>query len=580
MNQSVYIIVLNWNGKDLTLDCLESLTKVLYGNYKIIVVDNGSIDDSVSAIKLKYPNVDILRIDSNIGYAAGNNAGFEFIKNKNNDYVIFLNNDTIVDENFIEPLVRPLINKSEVGQTVPKIFYANDKNRIWYAGGKVNKWLGLVYHNGIRKKDSIKYSESQSTDYATGCCFCTRYKDFEEIGGFDTSFPMYGEDVDLSLRIRSYEKNILYAPNSIIWHKVSASVGGELSILKIKRKILGLIKIFNKHTNFLQKITIGISWIISIPYQLLKFVYLIIKKLKMIQQLIIRLQRIRVNLRRFGIINTIKYLVKNVIVKRPVNQINYYLKRKKYPQNIIFITSLPKSGSTWLSNMCAGLDGFDLFAPMKWNTYISTKWDDSRWDLDTDTFKEFINKLAVVRGHTWALPNNIDVLGQTELKYLIGVRDPRDKLISEYWHSRNFPGHWAHELAHEQTIEEFISYKLESGEFEKETLNWIRNWLKKRDKKKSIIIRYEDLLIDPKVVLEKIFMFLDFKIEQKKIENIIAKYSFDKITGRKRGKSDDTKFVRKGVSGEWKTIFSKEQKLLFSKIGEDVIKKIEYKPTF
>ena len=280
MNPLVYIIILNWNGKDHTLDCLESLTKVLYDNYKILVVDNGSIDDSVSTITLKYPIVDILQIDSNIGYAAGNNAGFEHAKKQNPMYIIFLNNDTIVDEKFIEPLVKPLIDKSEVQQTVPKIFYANDKNRIWYAGGKVNKWLGLVYHNGIRKKDSIKYSESQPTDYATGCCFCMRYQDFKKIGGFDDTFPMYGEDVDLSLRIRSYGKIILYAPNSIIWHKVSSSVGGELSILKIKRKILGLIKLFSKHADFLQKITIGLSWIISIPYQLLKFIYLIIKNKK------------------------------------------------------------------------------------------------------------------------------------------------------------------------------------------------------------------------------------------------------------------------------------------------------------
>ncbi len=299
----------------------------------------------------------------------------------------------------------------------------------------------------------------------------------------------------------------------------------------------------------------------------------------MIHWLKIRLQRVQVNFHRFGFLKTLIYLFKNIVIKRPINQINYYLKRKKYPQNIIFITSLPKSGSTWLSNMCSGLDGFDLFAPMKWNTYISKKWDDSRWDLDIDTFNEFKNKLAIIRGHTWALSNNIDVLGQAELKYLIGVRDPRDKLISEYWHSRNFPGHWAHELAHEQSIEEFISYKLESGEFEKETLNWVRNWLKKRDMKKSIIIRYEDMLTNSYTVLEKIFNFLDFKIEQSTIKNIIEKNSFDKIAGRSRGESDNTKFVRKGVSGEWEAIFNNEQKSSFSKIGEDVIKNLGYIPT-
>ena len=83
MNPLVYIIILNWNGRDLTLDCLKSLTKVQYDNYKILVVDNGSSDDSVKTIRNKFPNVEILQLESNIGYAAGNNAGFEFIKNQN-----------------------------------------------------------------------------------------------------------------------------------------------------------------------------------------------------------------------------------------------------------------------------------------------------------------------------------------------------------------------------------------------------------------------------------------------------------------------------------------------------------------
>ena len=278
MNPLVYIIILNWNGRDLALDCIKSLVKVQYDNYKILVVDNGSTDDSASVIIDMFPKVEILQLDKNIGYAAGNNVGFENIKNENPEYVIFLNNDTTVDPNFIEPLVKPLIEDSMMSQTVPKIFYAKERERIWHAGGKVNLWLGLVYHKGIRKFDAEIYKDSKNTDYATGCCFCMRYKDYNELGGFDTSFPMYGEDVDLSLRIRDRGKKILYVPDSNIWHKVSASVGGELSIQKLKRKILGLMKLFSKHANIIQKITITLSWIFSIPYQLSKFIYLIIKK--------------------------------------------------------------------------------------------------------------------------------------------------------------------------------------------------------------------------------------------------------------------------------------------------------------
>ena len=278
MNPLVYILILNWNEKDLTIDCLKSLANVIYDNYKILIVDNGSNDNSVNMIKNQYPNVEILQLEKNVGYAAGNNAGFDHIKNNNPGYVIYLNNDTIVDPNFIEPLVKPLMENSGIYQSVPKIFYADYPNTIWYAGGKVNLWLGLVSHKGIRKEDNNSFNQLEYIDYATGCCFCMRYDDYDKLGGFDTSFPMYGEDVDLSLRIRVMGKKVLFVPKSQIWHKVSASIGGELSIIKLKRKLRGLIKLFCKHTSVIQKITIALMWIISIPYQLIKLIYLFITK--------------------------------------------------------------------------------------------------------------------------------------------------------------------------------------------------------------------------------------------------------------------------------------------------------------
>lgn len=255
MNSLVYIVILNWNGSSLIIDCLKSLAKVEHDNYKILVVDNGSTDDSVKVIKKEYPDIEILQLDSNIGYAAGNNAGFELLKNKNPKYIIFLNNDTIVDKYFIEPLIKPLQINSEIGQTVPKIYYADKIDRIWYAGGKVNLWLGLVYHEGIRKKDTAALMKAKFTDYATGCCFAMRYKDFSELHGFDTNFPMYGEDVDLSMRVKASGKNILFEPSSMIWHKVSASIGGELSINKMLKKINGLRILFSKYSSSSQKIS-------------------------------------------------------------------------------------------------------------------------------------------------------------------------------------------------------------------------------------------------------------------------------------------------------------------------------------
>ena len=246
MAGSVNLFVLNWNGRDLTLDCLSSLEKVIYPNVKIHIIDNGSSDNSVVSIRNKFPDYEIIELAENHGFAKGNNAGFQSVKQKA-DYTIFLNNDTIVDPNFIDPLVNELEAISNVKQTAPKIFYEDKKEYIWFAGGIISLWTGVIRHSGIRKKDSSKFSQKRKIDYATGCCVCMRTVDFESIGMFDESFLLYGEDVDLSLRFSNQGGEILFVPESKIWHKVSASLGGQSAFGKWKRKLSGKMKLVRKH---------------------------------------------------------------------------------------------------------------------------------------------------------------------------------------------------------------------------------------------------------------------------------------------------------------------------------------------
>ena len=246
--RSVNLFVLNWNGRDLTLDCLSSLEKITYPNVKVYVIDNGSSDNSVTAIRNQFPDYEIIELPDNYGFSRGNNAGFELVKQKA-DYTIFLNNDTFVDPNFVEPLINAMESNSTVKQSTPKIFYADNLDYIWFGGGKVSLWAGWIRHLGIRQKDSMQFSFDRNVDYATGCCVCMRTVDFESIGMFDESFLMYGEDVDLSLRFRKQGGQILFVPESKIWHKVSSSIGTQFSIRKWKRKNIGKIKIVTKHVH-------------------------------------------------------------------------------------------------------------------------------------------------------------------------------------------------------------------------------------------------------------------------------------------------------------------------------------------
>ncbi len=264
--KSVIVIVVNWNNAEDTIRCLESLSCVVCSGMRILVVDNGSTDRSVELIRQGFPGIEVLKMHSNRGYGGGCNAGFAHVFEERPDYVVFLNNDTLVNRDFLEPLIAPLASSGDVAVTVPRICYMAHPEMIWYAGGVVNLITGNVAHRGIRRKDSAMYATEHETDYATGCCMAMRAADFKQAEGFDPAFMMYGEDVDLSLRIRKSGKRILYVPQSRIWHKVSASEGGEMGARKLWRKNLSMLKLFMKHRAWFGMV----SYLVLLPFRLVR----------------------------------------------------------------------------------------------------------------------------------------------------------------------------------------------------------------------------------------------------------------------------------------------------------------------
>ena len=155
-----------------------------------------------------------------------------------------------------------------------QILYSSNINKIWYAGGVIDLWRGLIYHIGIRDFDGPKYSFLNETHYATGCCMCLRFEDLKKLNFFDETFDMYCEDVDLSLKARQLNRNIIYAPKSVILHNVSQSLG-EHSSKKNFMKIKNQLKLFWKHATGIQLISISIYWIFfHLPFQFIRWLYL------------------------------------------------------------------------------------------------------------------------------------------------------------------------------------------------------------------------------------------------------------------------------------------------------------------
>jgi GT2 family glycosyltransferase len=263
----VCILVLNWNGADDTIDCLHSLENLTYANVEIVVIDNGSSDDSVEQLRKQFAQLKIIELASNLFYGGGNNAGLDWAQKEGFEYVIFLNNDTTVEPDFLEPLLSGFDYSREVGMVAPLMCYSARPDLVWYGGGHINLWTGVVEHLHIRKNVSTLENKPKITDYITGCCLMMPTKLALELGGFDPSFQMYGEDVDLSLRCRKAGYQLLFVPESKIYHKVSASVGGEFAFSKMKRKLDGLLRIMKTHANWYQWPTILISqFIFSFKY--------------------------------------------------------------------------------------------------------------------------------------------------------------------------------------------------------------------------------------------------------------------------------------------------------------------------
>ncbi len=240
------IVVLNWNGADDTLACLESLAAVQSSSCRVLVVDNGSTDGSAERISEAFPAIEMLLLPANIGYAGGNNAGFRRVLELKSEFVIFLNNDTLVDAGFCAPLIETLQRNPLAGIAVPKIFCLDRPDTLWYAGGMVTLSTGLIRHVGLRHKDAPQFDRPGVTGYATGCCIAMRCRDFQSVGAFDEGFRMYAEDVDLSLRLRARGMSINYVPSSRVWHRVSASLQGSL-LRKLAKKSVGALRLFKKH---------------------------------------------------------------------------------------------------------------------------------------------------------------------------------------------------------------------------------------------------------------------------------------------------------------------------------------------
>ena len=247
MNPHIYILILNWNGKNILKPCLDSVLTIDYPNYTTLVIDNNSSDGSREMVKNDFPQAEYLQLRQNYGFAGGYNRCFEYLRDKESGYILLLNNDTTVDIDILSSFIEAVEKYGSQHIFGAKIFYHHNPQQIWYAGGTVKLNFGYIAHRGIRKMDSKEYSTPMETDYVTGCCLFTSMEVINQLNGFDERFNMYGEDVDFCLRAKQEGINCYYWPDAKLWHHVSASLGGAFSFNKLSKKLIGIGRLYNKH---------------------------------------------------------------------------------------------------------------------------------------------------------------------------------------------------------------------------------------------------------------------------------------------------------------------------------------------
>jgi GT2 family glycosyltransferase len=231
MHPKVAIILLNWNSFDHTSNCIESLQLCDYPSFEIIVVDNGSIDGSGNLLKAKFPEIILIASPTNEGFAAGNNRGFSYAIDNQFTYAMMLNNDVFVEPDFISKLINYMESHPETGAIQPKIFFNHDRKKIWNGGSYYLSWLGWTYSKRYMRKAGVLQSQFQQVDWITGCAFLTKTSILKEVGLLKEAFFIYYEDVDLSFRIRSNGYQLIFHPESIIYH-----IAGSSNKTKLKGK--------------------------------------------------------------------------------------------------------------------------------------------------------------------------------------------------------------------------------------------------------------------------------------------------------------------------------------------------------
>lgn len=215
---SVYVVVLNWNGWSDTIHCLDALATVHYSNLHIVVVDNGSTNDSVEQIRRAHPQVVLLETGKNLGFAGGNNPGIQYALQHEAEFVWLLNNDAEPEASALEPMVRKAQSDLQIGSVGSVLLDPEGNGALAWGGGRVNCWIGHIRHANSPRND-------RWFDYITAASMLVPRRALEQVGLLDERYFLYWEDTEFGFRLRKNGWKLAVASESRVIHRENSSTG-------------------------------------------------------------------------------------------------------------------------------------------------------------------------------------------------------------------------------------------------------------------------------------------------------------------------------------------------------------------
>jgi GT2 family glycosyltransferase len=217
----VGIVVINWKRPDCTVACLRSLKALDYPSCRIVVVDNGSRDGSPADIRARFRDVTVIENGRNLGFAGGNNVGIDHLLRSGADYVLLLNDDTEVAPDLLRMLVQAAEGDGRIGIVGPKIYYYDQPDVIWSAGGALDRY-GQASHLQVDERDDGAAPAVRDVDYVTGCAILVKRSVIERVGALDERFFAYFEEAEWCARARRAGFRVVFVSQARMWHKIEA----------------------------------------------------------------------------------------------------------------------------------------------------------------------------------------------------------------------------------------------------------------------------------------------------------------------------------------------------------------------